>query len=258
MLEFVLVAEGKNDEHVIPCLVDRVLCEGEDWIQDNFEDDPERLWKWTAIESDPVYRYTSWKQIPKLADQYKKRLRIFRRPGEGDRTAETRKAIALCVLLREPGTTDALILARDLDKDKPDEHRKAMEEARTEAYNKVAQIFPIVLATPRLVLEAWMLHGFVCESEYEENQLKALRQEFGFDPCTHGHDLHPDDAKDVIGKLISDANGNKNLERRARCWDKDKLKTLRERGKDSHLADFLNEVEKHLLPLLTGKPTTSN
>ena len=255
MLEFVLVAEGKNDEQVIPTLADHVLCAGEDWIRDNFEDDPERLWQWTAIEHDPVYRYTSWVQIAKLADNYKKKLRIYSRPGEGYRTAETRRAIALCVLLRRDRQTDALILARDLD-NKPDEHRKTMETVRQE--NQTTLNLPIILATPNRVIEAWTLHGFVCENEHEENQLKALRKEFGFDPCTQGHQLHPDDAKAVIGKLISDSGGNKDMERRERCWAKDKLKTLKERGKDSHLADFIDEVEQLLLPLLTGKPTTSN
>jgi hypothetical protein len=255
MLEFALVAEGKNDEQVIPCLADRVLCEGEDWIRDNFEDDPERLWKWTAIETDPIYRYTSWVQIARLANNYKKKLRIYSRPGEGYRTAETRRAIALCVLLRRNRQTDALILARDLD-NKPDEHRRTMETVRQE--NQTALNFPIILATPNRVVEAWMLHGFVCENQHEEDQLMALRKEFGFDPCTHGHELHPDDAKVVISKLISDAGGNKNMERRERCWADTDLNMLRERGKDSHLAAFLDEIKNDLLPLLTGKPTTSN
>lgn len=250
MLEFVLVAEGKNDEQVIPCLADRVLCAGEDWIRDNFGDDPERLWKWTAIEPDPVYRYTSWVQIAKLGDKYKNKLRIYSRPGEGYRTAETRRAIAVCVLLRRDKPTAALILARDLDS-KPIEHRKTMEAVRQE--NKTTLNFPIILATPNRVVESWMLHGFICENEHEEEQLKTLRQDFGFDPCTHGHQLHPDDAKDVIGKLISDTGGSKNMERRGRCWANTDLKTLSERGQDSHLAAFLDEVKNDLLPLLTGK-----
>lgn len=256
MLEFVLVAEGKNDEQVIPCLADRILCESEDWIRDNFEDDPERLWKWTAIEPNPHFRYTTWGQIDKLGNTYKNKLRIFHRPGDGYRTAETRKAIALYFLLRKDSPASALILSRDLDKH-PEIHRQAMETARREVLSH-PQNLPILLASPKCVLEVWMLHGFICENEHEENQLKKLRQEFGFDPCTHGHQLHPDDAKDVIGKLISDPGGNKNMERRERCWVNTDLNTLSERGKDSHLAAFLNEVEKHLLPLLTGKPTTSN
>ncbi len=251
MLEFVLVAEGKNDEQVIPCLANRVLCEGEDWIRDNFEDDPERLWKWAAIEPNPHFRYTNWGQIDKLGSAYKNKLRIFHRPGEGFRTAETRKAIALYFLLRKDNPANALVLSRDLDKH-PEIHRQAMETARAEVQS-ISQAFPILLASPNRVLEVWMLHGFIGENEHEEEQLKTLRQEFGFDPCRHGHHLHPDDAKDVIGKLISEAGGNKNMERRERCWANADLKTLSERGQDSHLAAFLDEVKNDLLPLLTGK-----
>lgn len=255
MLEFVLVAEGKNDEQVIPYLANRVLCEGADWLRDNFEDDPERLWQWAAIEPNPHFRYTSWGQIDKLGNTYKNKLRIFHRPGDGYRTAETRKAIALYFLLRKENPASALVLSRDLDKE-PEIHRQAMETARAEVPSH-PQAFPILLASPNRVLEVWMLHGFECENEYEENQLKTLRQEFGFDPCTHGHHLHPDDAKAIIGKLISDAGGNKNMARRERCWANIDLTTLEKRGEESYLAHFLGEVKNHLLPLLTGKPTTS-
>ena len=258
MLEFVLVAEGKNDEQVIPCLVNRVLCEkGEDWVKDNFDDDPERLWKWAAIEQDSLFRFTSWAHIDKLGNSYKKKLRIFHRPGEGYRTAETRKAIALYFLLRKENPADALILSRDLDKH-PEIHRKSMEVAREETHNKISQTFPILLATPKSVLEVWMLHGFEPENEHEQNQLKALRQEFGFDPCEHGHHFNSEQAKAVVIKLISDTDGNKNMVRRERCWATTDLKILGTRGENSHLADFFNEIENHLIPLLTGKPPASS
>ncbi|MFN7944634.1 MAG: hypothetical protein U0Z53_04740 [Blastocatellia bacterium] len=255
MFEFVLVAEGKTDERVVTCLVNRVLCEeGDDWIRDNFEDDPERLWKWAALEEGTEHQYTSWTRIKQLADSYKNGLHIYRRPGDGDRKAETRKAIALCRLLRKDGLPDALILARDLDK-KPEEHRMAMIQAREEARQRFTGSPQIILATPNRVIEVWMLNGFVCDNESEESRLKSLRQEVGFDPCRNGHQLSSDAAKESIRRLITNSDGFADKARMEKCWKTD-LKTLRERGEDSFLADFLDEVSLYLLPVLTDRPGT--
>jgi hypothetical protein len=258
MLEFVLVAEGKTDELVVPCLVNRVLCEeGPHWIRDNFEDDPERLWKWAAIEAKTTFRYTKWTTIKQLGDEYKNRLRIFHRPREGNRTAEARKAIALFRLLRETKPANALILARDLDtrpdeKRKAEEHRRSMEVARAEAKSRFSVAVPIILATPKRVLEVWMLHGFKGENEKEDRQLESLRKAFGFDVCERGERLHGDDAKDAIRKLITADSRISSVERREKCWTETTIETLRERGAESHLTDFLDEVRDQLLPLLTG------
>ncbi|HWQ33832.1 MAG TPA: hypothetical protein VNQ79_13360 [Blastocatellia bacterium] len=253
MLKFVLVAEGKTDERVVPHLANRVLCEeGDDWIKDNFEDDPERLWKWIAIEEGTAYQYTSWVRIKQPGDSYKNGLRIYRRPGDGDRMAETRKAIALCQLLRKGDPPAALVLARDLDK-KPDEHRRAMIQAREEARQKALEIPPIILATPNRVIEVWMLNGFVCENESEEQRLKSLRQKNSVDPCRNGHLLSADAAKESVSHLITSSEGE-DRGRLEKCWAQTELEVLRKQGADSFLKEFLDEVSQYLLPLLTGRP----
>lgn len=55
-------------------------------------------------------------------------------------------------------------------------------------------------------------------------------------------------AEQVLDNLVS-----KDYERRDLCWRETALKTLRERGQATGLADYFDEVESRLAPIVSGR-----
>ena len=78
-----------------------------------------------------------------------------------------------------------------------------------------------------------------------------LRQELGFAPNVHAHQLDAKDeqAKRSAKRVLRVLTGN-DRDREERCWKVTPLETLRARGEATGLRDYLAEVEQHLLPLV--------
>ncbi len=156
--------------------------------------------------------------------------------------------IALAERVQRERQIDALILFKDLD-NQP-ERRDGMLQARAEVDEQIV----IVIATPKWKREAWILNGFVCSNQHEQGQLNAVIQKLGFDPCVKAEGLYHNtsqDSKIILEELIQHyPKGLKRFERVQRCWTETPLEMLRDRGKETYLSDYLDEVKDCLLPLL--------
>jgi hypothetical protein len=145
-------------------------------------------------------------------------------------------------------TPNALILMCDLDSQK--ERRDGLMQAREDEQTLVT----IMIATPNAKREAWVLNGFVCENEREQAELESIRQEINFDPCLKAERLRyasqtartERDPKEIPRRLTGG-----NYEREEKCWKDTPLSTLRERGVETHLREFLDETKNRLLPLFS-------
>lgn len=144
---------------------------------------------------------------------------------------------------------DAAVLVWDMD-NQPEERRAAVTRARSEAATRV--VFAIVVGTPNAMREAWALAGFEPRDDAEAARLAELRRQLGFSPNQEAHLLDAVDehakrsAKRVLRALTLD-----DRDREHRCWSHTSLAILRERSAETYLQEFLDEVETHILPLVS-------
>jgi hypothetical protein len=98
--------------------------------------------------------------------------------------------------------------------------------------------------------ECWVLAGFDPVGDSETKCLNELKKELGFDPRTSAHQLtakHDGDkrsAKRIVTILIGD-----NHERELQCIHQSELQTLRTRGVDTGLSDYLAQIQERLVPV---------
>jgi len=250
MLEFVVVGEAAADVRIACALADRVASEeGPDWLR---EQDLAWLRIWTGVQ--PNTPHSTWSEIRRLSKNYPE-LTYLRRFASPDRKLEhlpdyapARKAILLSALLRKDNLPAAIVLIRDLDH-QPN-RLEGMLSAREDEQNRVA----VIIAAPNPKREVWVLNGFVCENEREQAELESIRQEIKFDPCLEAERLRyasqtsrPErDPKKILHRLTT-GNG----EREEKCWAKTSLTTLRERGSETYLNAYLDEIRERLLPLFS-------
>lgn len=244
MPEFIIVAENEADARMVCALADRVLLEeSPDWLDETVLP---HIREWTAFESGLIC--TRWTAIHSLYQDYK--LPRYRGHVEGNPqgvdTAITRKAIRLALKLQQKREILALVLSRDLDSQH--ERKEGMQQAAAEVEGK----FVVAIAAQYPKREAWILNGFLCDSEQEKQRLETIRQRLNFDPCEEAHRLRyssntSDPARDpkrIIEELEID------FEREHRCWSGIGLDILRTRGENTYLRHYLDEVKEKLLPLL--------
>lgn len=233
---FYVVAEARADAVIATRLADRVALYHVDWLDGVM--DSMRTWK--GFEAGATY--TKWTRIKHLAAEYRHGLRTHGR-GQGAAKQEAEKAIRLCSLLAEPEPPDCILLVRDSDND----------EGRRDAFRSVAgQRNPVVLvAMPHPKREAWVLAGFIPVNAAEASALGSLRAELGFDPTERAQELTaaPEgakrNAKRVLRQLVEGDS-----QREAVCWESADLATLKARGQETGLAEFLDSLGVHLVPLL--------
>lgn len=253
MLEFVVVGEAAADARIVCDLADRVVAEeGPDWIRDQERDYFLRellpgLRRWSGL--DPGQGYSTWREVRRFSKNYPQ-LTFLRRsttPARMPDYAPARKAILLAGILRQGHFPDALMLIRDLDSQP--ERRSGMMKARDEEASTV-----VIVATPNPKREAWVLNGFVCQTPREEERLETIRDEINFDPCREAHRLRyasqgsqaARDPKRILARLTADSP-----DREAQCWMETPLTILRERGEETILKDFLDQVRSALLRLFS-------
>jgi hypothetical protein len=98
-----------------------------------------------------------------------------------------------------------------------------------------------------------VLAGFEPTDDEERERLGKLRQELGFHPTDEAHRLDSSDeqAKRNPKRVLRVLTGGLG-DRQRQCWQATPLDTLRARGGDSGLADYLREVEEIIVPLCIG------
>lgn len=114
--------------------------------------------------------------------------------------------------------------------------------------------FRIILGCAHAKREAWVLCGFEPENDEEHARLYELRQDLGFPPHEHAHRLDAKDerAKRNAKRVLRQLTGE-DREREERCWKETPLDTLRGRGEMTGLRSYLEELEHHVVPLITRK-----
>jgi hypothetical protein len=247
MREFVIVVEAEADARQVCSLANRIFQEGTPQQVD--ENSPPTLPNWSGLE--PSTPFTKWTEIKELALRYNM-PRYRRRTSEpqGSYYAQSQKVVWLVDRLRMARIIDALILACDLDNEH-DQRRTSLKQTKYEAQARLI----VVLATPNPKREAWVLNGFICAGRHEERELASLRRKLKFDPCLEAHRLRyasrtsltDRDPKGIVRRLTGG-----NWEREQQCWDQTDLSILHERGTETYLTEFLDEVKDRLLPLIAG------
>lgn len=102
-------------------------------------------------------------------------------------------------------------------------------------------------------VEAWYFCGFHPEDKEERQRLAEIARAISFSPVSEPERLIATDpasehnAKTVLRKLCLDDHG-----RLSRCLERP-LAELRARGGKTGLADFLEQVERKLVPLVEGE-----
>ena len=238
---FAIVAEAKADQRIASELAERVLVDEVDWIvEENLGD--YCCWQGLETSSD----YLPWKSIMGAA-----RARgivthgKFRQsPGVFD---ERRARMALRLFKALDERPAAVVLVRDTDDEGG--RLESLERVRAEG----AWEFVVLLATPDPKRECWVLAGFDPANDEEEAAINEVRSLLGFDPRLHAEQLTAKrnkgkrNAKKILERLMRPES-----EREESCWRQSELSVLRERGQQSRLAAFLDEVSTRLVPLLAG------
>ena len=244
---FAVVCEAAADFRTATGLAERVIRDRVDWVEEE------------AFLHCPVWRgaidaasFVLWTDIPKLA----KELGIRSHGHFGDRPAEpdahaARRAILVLKQKHAEMPLDGILLIRDDDRDT--RRRIGLEQAR-EAEKALRD--RIVIGLAHCKRECWVLAGFDPMYPEEVARLAEVREDLGFDPrfashqLTAKHDPDKRSAKRVLGVLTGDK-----LDREAACWEKCSLDSLRDRGGESGLKAFLEEVQLRLVPLFHRGPS---
>jgi hypothetical protein len=188
--------------------------------------------------------FLTWSRVKDLAKETRIRPRGFIGGEPADLDAEqARRALAL-IEARWPAV-EGIFLIRD--DDRQSDRRRGLEQARNSARLQER----VVIGLAHTKRECWVLAGFEPRDDQERRLHAELRQELGFDPClqpeqlTAIHDHDKRSAKRVLKLLVQG-----NPDRESACWKHTLLPLLRDRGVQTGLRDYLEEVEKRLVPLL--------
>ncbi len=228
--QIAVVYEDQPDFRIATDLADRLLVEATPWMtEDDLE--PQRVWLGRSHAGLPF----KWAGIDKLALQAGVLIsgQYDEEPAEPDAHAASR---AIVYLQLEFPELKAIMLIRDQDKQPL--RRRGIEQAR----KKHGGAVPIVVGLAVLMRESWVLSGFDPVDDAEHARLLVSRKRLGLDPRTRSHEVR--DPKLALTELTDD-----NRERERRCWFDTPLPTLRDRGRDNGLADFLDDVRSRLAEL---------
>jgi hypothetical protein len=238
-LSLVVVCEARADFETASVLADRLICESIDWIEPDSLDYHRR---YDGHDSDRPF--LTWARLEELAKEASIRPRGFIEGQPADLDAAQAQRALIYIKAKLPAT-EAVLLVRDDDREKV--RRRGLEQARAASSMREC----IIIGLAHTKRECWVLAGFEARNDQERDLLAEVREELGFDPCTRAEELtakHDHDkrsAKGVLKRLVQS-----NHEREASCWKHTPLQLLRDRGESTGLRDYLDEIQKRLVPLL--------
>jgi hypothetical protein len=235
---FALAAEDKEHHAAVTRLTDRVLEEAIDWFQPDTRD---ALRRWR--EKDPLSPY--WKVTS--ADTLARELGL---PVRGDFTGKLEALEAGLYRSQLRVWQHAHVhgqhihvgfIARDTD-------HEPRRDGAAEAVKSGRWSFHVVLAFPHPEIEVWAIAVFAPATDDERARLGEQEQRLGFSPVKEPERLTSTvsggvkDAKTVRDALCPDGD--------AEDWLELQLDVLRDRGRSCGLTDFLEEVERIVVPLV--------
>lgn len=241
-----IVCEARADYETASALADRVLCADVGWITADVLGDYRR-WR-GLLQLEP---FLTIQHVPALARQ-----RNIRAHGKFDGNPiapdEHVGRLALLLLYTLQPLPDGVLLIRD--DDRQTERRRGLEQARKWAEEKLHGLKPIVLGLAHPKRESWVLAAFNPHNDEEKMLLEAICGELGFNPCTEAEQLtakHQGDKRSAKRVLAQLTRADQNRE--AELWNTAPLELLRQRGRNTGLADYLRELQQYFVPLFTPK-----
>jgi hypothetical protein len=249
VLKLCIVYEAAADCELGCSLADRVVVECIDWIRDQ----PELLAyqrEWTTEHRGIQFR---WDAIDDLGRNMDLRVRGGYEDGEQDYPDFKAAVRALRVIRNLFDDVDAVVLIRDTD-DQPD-RIKGLNQAKKRFDGKPPG-FSVLVGAARTKRECWVLSGFIPNDHIETGLLESERQYLGFDPTAISQELTAKsnenedkrNAKRVLRKLTYGSS-----DREKECWTETPLEHLRSKGESNGLADYLNQIEQVLVPMVQDR-----
>jgi hypothetical protein len=252
VLEFIVIVESSADYRIATDLATRIIVDKIEWIEPYLDN----TIQWRGLQDGTTY--SCWRDIGKIRKEIEEQgtirlprfLRRNSQPLKADGAAAL-QVLQLVALLQKNRQIRAVLFIRDLD-NQP-ERRLGLEQAREEFHHRTLSIVTII-GTADTKREAWVLNGFEPLNEIEEAMLGELRKALGFDPTLEAHRLRSvsrqgaertRNVKVIVEMLTGDGS-----EREAHCWTATDLNLLRQRGVNTGLTAYLQEVEYHLIPIL--------
>jgi hypothetical protein len=240
---FAVIYEAQADFTTATEIADRVMLTEIDWL-DAAILPFQRGW----LAELPVGRWLTWSSIPSRAREQGIRVRghFDGEPGLPDAQAARR---AIAYILHVADTIDAIVLVRDMDDQT--ERANGLKQAR-QVYSSRCRI---VIGAANREREAWVISGFHPGDDAEKNALALETQKLGHDPCLHSHELTAgknDQALRSPKRVLKALTGG-DWSREQKCWHETPLQVLKERGAGNGLANYLDEVKVHLVPLISGR-----
>jgi hypothetical protein len=236
---FMVVCEARADFLISSQLADRVLCESIDWIEPEMLDYHRR---YDGLSHDEPF--LTWSDAKDLAKEVRILPRGFIGGEPADLDAEQARRAPALIEARWP-TVEGVLLIRDDDRQK--DRRRGLDQARAAARLHER----IVIGLAHTKRECWVLAGFEPRDDQERALHAEIRQELGFDPClqpeqlTAIHDHDKRSAKRVLKHLVQG-----DPDREAACWRHAPLALLRDRGGQTGLREYLQEIQERLVPVL--------
>ncbi len=237
---FAIISEAKSDQQIARGLAERILAERIDWLE---LEDLIDYCHWRGFDEGNLY--LAWGGIEGLA----RRQGLVSHGRFRGKFDERRARLALLLFNSLERAPDAVVLVRDTDN--VPERVPSIERAR-----KAGQWpFEVVLATPHTKRECWILNGFEPRTAGEKAALEKVRRNLGFDPSQSADRLTgkgkrgENNAKVVLGQGLGVEPGSA---REDACWQETGLNGLRERGIETGLTAYLQEVVDRLVPILAG------
>jgi len=258
VIEFIVIVESSADARTANKLAERVLKEKFDWLDDDIL---QHCFQWTGLEQRT--KFSCWRDIIKIIDDAKSQIKYKPSrflghdsngiPLKADGAASI-KVLNLVRFLQKTRHIKAVIFIRDLD-NQP-ERKEGIEQARSEHINKTPKL-EIIIGAADPKREAWVLNGFIASNQQEEQILEEIKTKLSFDPCIESHRLRATSEKEPerirnVKVVVEQLTGN-DMEREKLCWEETDLKHLRERGVDTGLTDYIQEVEERLAAIILSE-----
>ena len=239
--KFVVIHEAQADIATATEIADRVLLDTVDWLDHPLDD--HRRW----IGEESPGKHLSWQAIPTFARELGMRVHGH---FDGDAGLPDAKAArrAITYVLSQLANIEAILLIRDVDDQL--KRRDGLKQARRDHKSGCE----IVVGVAIIERENWVICGFEPVDDAERAKLESETQTLGWDPRLRSHDLTAgkDDNAPKSPKRVLRALTDGNRDREQDCWKPTPLATLRERGKENGLADYLDEIRDYLVPIFTG------
>ena len=254
MTSICIVYEDRADAEIATYLADRVLADSVSWLEQepnqNLQADDSPLNALREWIREYQGRRLKWSEMDDLAAEIRlPKLRGFFNGEKGLADARSGRR-ALRVVTQLFGKIGAAVLMRDSDQD--ESRRAGLEQARQE-HCRQPDAFPVVIGVAKTKRECWVLSGFLAKTQAEETSFETERQRLGFNPLTRSEELtaqHDPDNDLRSAKRVLTQFTNSNPEREKECWMTTPMNHLRGCGANNGLSEYLDEVERILMPVV--------